>query len=521
MRLLASLVAATSLAAGPVDDQANLALQRVTAPGYIRTAIGVTRTGASIPALITRDDLDFQTPKRRILLVGGLDGSQVSVNAALQALQEHRSNTVVLSAVPIANPEGYAHGNRLNGVGGDPSMGYPPQGEHYGSPANPEAQYLWRWIHMHAPDVVVVIGKSELDDALNQEGAIASIEVSPFGRIRFPEVTAVSPARKEMQRRVARTPLEVARQLSQVYGKELPEAVYIPGMALVARLRLGDITKDPAQLAMVEKIVEPYFSGRRDSMAKATGSHLSGHLIFGELYARTKKPRYLELVRAAADTGFDSAGNPKESMPMHSEMSDSVFMGCPIVAQAGRLTGESKYASMALRHMNFMLKLNVRPDGLHRHSPLDESAWGRGNGFPALGLALALSEASPSEMLQAFRDHMEAMLPHQDPTGAWHQVVESYRELTVTSMMAFAMQRGISRGWLSRAKFGPALDRAWYAIKSRVGADGSLVDVCTGTGKQKSLRDYYDRGAIFGPDPRGGAMAFLASAELADATRPK
>ncbi len=79
--------------------------------------------------------------------------------------------------------------------------------------------------------------------------------------------------------------------------------------------------------------------------------------------------------------------------------------------------------------MRFMLKLNVRADGLHRHSPLDESAWGRGNGFPALGLALALEDMPTThkdrgEMLAAFRAHMQALLPHQDPTGAWHQVVD-------------------------------------------------------------------------------------------------
>ena len=50
---------------------------------------------------------------------------------------------------------------------------------------------------------------------------------------------------------------------------------------------------------------------------------------------------------------------------------------------------------------------------------------------------------------------------------------------------------------------------------ARVSPDGSLVDVCTGTGKQKSLRDYYDRTAILGPDPRGGAMALLIATEVA------
>ena len=42
-----------------------------------------------------------------------------------------------------------------------------------------------------------------------------------------------------------------------------------------------------------------------------------------------------------------------------------------------------------------------------------------------------------------------------------------------------------------------------------------LVDVCTGTGKQKNLRAYYDRMAILGKDARGGAMALLVSTEMA------
>jgi len=59
------------------------------------------------------------------------------------------------------------------------------------------------------------------------------------------------------------------------------------------------------------------------------------------------------------------------------------------------------------------------------------------------------------------------------------------------------------------------IDRAWTAIKSRIAADGRLVDVCTGTGKQKSLADYYQRPAILGRDARGGAMALLVATELA------
>jgi len=169
----------------------------------------------------------------------------------------------------------------------------------------------------------------------------------------------------------------------------------------------------------------------------------------------------------------------------------------------------------------------MRRDGLYRHSPLDEAAWGRGNGFPALGLALSLDNlpvdhAGRAEMLRAFQAHMEALARHQDPTGAWHQVIDvpgSYRELTATCMIAYAALRGVRAGWLDRARFQPLVDSAWHAIRTRVASDGRLVDVCAGTGKQKDLQDYLDRPAILGPDPRGGAMALLIAVEMARGNR--
>jgi hypothetical protein len=51
-------------------------------------------------------------------------------------------------------------------------------------------------------------------------------------------------------------------------------------------------------------------------------------------------------------------------------------------------------------------------------------------------------------------------------------------------------------------------------VNVRVASDGTLFDVCTGTGKQKSERDYYERPAIWGKDDRGGAMALLFATEM-------
>jgi unsaturated rhamnogalacturonyl hydrolase len=546
--------------------------------GVFRSALGVTRQGTRIPYLFTTADLDYNTRRTRVLLVGGLDGSDASVDSVLEAFDWFHTSpaarrfrtSFALSAVPVANPDGWLKGGPANGSGGDPTRGYPPQGDAYNSATDPEAAYLWRWIGMQAADLVVEVRKGKDygfalpdDEGLRELARLLTpgrtlppsdelvpqlVRAAPSGTGTVPAVrvelskktsfldallsalrqakfTGPSPARREIQRRLARTPLETARQLADHYGHELEDAVYIPAMAVIGRLRLADLTGDATVLQDVERIVEPYASGTKPALPpQVSGSHLSGHLLFGELARRTARSRYLELARAAADLGFDQQGRPLESMPFHSEMSDAVFMGCPILALLGRLTGEARYFEQCIRHLRFMLGLDLRRDGLWRHSPLDPAAWGRGNGFPALGLALSLSEIpgdnpGRAEMLRIFRSHLNALLAHQDPTGAWHQVIdasESYRELTATCMIGLAMLRGIRLGWLERARFEPAVERAWHAVQTRVAPDGTLVDVCTGTGKQRSLRDYLDRPAILGRDPRGGAMALLFAVEMAE-----
>lgn len=550
--------------------------------GLRRSAIGVTRQGTPIPCFVAPLDVDVTTEKHRVLLVGGLDGQRASSDAVLSAVRwfyesaEARElrQTWLLSAVPMVNVDGLANSpGTKNGAGGDPSRGYPPQADAYHSPTDPEAAYLWRWIGMHAPDIVVQVdaGKAlawhvpeatnrllslrqplaavdslpDPDDALiSQLPRVAACETGTIPALRVTVSAAApqqflvtlfaaaekaglrpSPARLEIRRRVALGALDVARALSLSYGHELEQVQYIPAMALVARLGLGALTGDPEHRADVERIVAPYVRGEKPTQPDS-GSGLSGHLIFSELARLSQgetRERYLHLARQAADLGFDSQGQPLEVMPFHLEMSDSVFMGGPILAAVGQLSGDAKYFDACVQHCRFMRQLLVRNDGLYRHSPLDETAWGRGNGFPALGLALCLSDfpegqSGRAELLTAFQTHMRTLATFQDYTGCWHQVIdrqESYRELTATCMITFAWMRGVERGWLERAEFEPLIDRAWNAIRSRIGPGGRLVDVCTGTGKQTDLRAYYDRTAILGPDPRGGAMALLVAVERA------
>jgi unsaturated rhamnogalacturonyl hydrolase len=332
------------------------------------------------------------------------------------------------------------------------------------------------------------------------------------------QVYAQDPARAD------RSPRELAEQLAKVYGHKLDQVAYIPALPLVAKLRLSELTGGASHRDEVARIVAPFLSGERSPIPKS-GSEQAGHLIFAELAARAdgkERERWIALGRAAADQIFDEQGQPRELMPHHNEMSDAVFMAGPILAATGKLTGERKYFDAAATHFAAMRKLCLRQDGIYRHSPLCEAAWGRGNGFPALGLAWALSQwpndhpAKP-ELVRELQKHLAALKPYQDPqTGCWHQVIDhpdSYDEYSCTSMIGWAVERGIARGWLSKDDFQPTADRAWDAIKERTSADGSLVNVCAGTGKQKTLQDYFDRPAINGRDDRGGAMGLMFAVE--------
>jgi unsaturated rhamnogalacturonyl hydrolase len=479
-----------------------------------RLYVGLSASGQRIQADLV-EGASAKSPT--VLLIGGLEGPDIegkeeSTRVVAQEVRslEARTPGFRLLAVPLANPD-------------RSKLSFPPTGVAYRD--NPEANALWRWMAIQAPDLVLIAGADAgLADAL-EENSVAQVGKIPVRRVQAkPGILnslkgpiPISDAHKEIDRRRSRLPQQLAEELANFYGRDFDQVTYIPGIALIARMRMG-------QLADAEKLAAPYISGVKDPLgARPNSLTLAGHLAFAELAQRTGNPRYSELVRKAADLGFDENGAMKEAMPFHDEMSDSVFMGTAILGKAGKLTGDRKYFDMAARHLAFMEKLDLRPDGLYRHSPLTDAAWGRGNAFPALGLALTLTDFPKDNpeygrILLAYRQLMAALAKHQDRDGMWHEVIDepaSYAETSATSMIAFSMLRGIRRGWLDRASYQPRVDRAWKSVLTRIGPEGVLMDVCESTNKQKTLEDYLHRAASFAKDARGGAMALLLATEMA------
>jgi unsaturated rhamnogalacturonyl hydrolase len=491
---------------------AGLPVQAARQAAAERWTIGLTASDTGIEALGVAGP-SASAPV--VLLIGGLDGRDASSEivareaAAFEAMAPDRRGFRLI-AVPVANPD-------------RGPLQFPPPGVAYRDHA--ESHVLWRWIGIQAPDLVVVAGESgaDLADALS-EHVVAFVGRIPARALparaglleSLPPAIASSEARLEIERRRARSPRTVAEELAAIYGRDFNQPAYIPAMALIARLRLG-------HTADVLRLAEPYMAGSRDSFATPSQSALAAHLLFYEIARRTGDARAAALVLRAASSGFTGDGALREFMPLNGGWSDSLFMDVPILAKAGALSGDPRYFAMAARHLAYMQAIVARPDGLYRHQASADAAWGRGNGFAALGLALTLTEFPEDHpdqpaLLSAFRTHMQALVRHQDEHGMFRQVIDypgAYPEYSGTAMIATAMLRGIRTGWLDAPMYRPVVDRAWQAIVVRTASDGRLFDVAESTGTRGlTSSDYLRRAAILDRDPRGGAFAMLFATEV-------
>jgi unsaturated rhamnogalacturonyl hydrolase len=477
-----------------------------------RWTIGLTASGAPLEGLAVSGAL---ASSPTVLLVGGLQGKDQTTDVVTREVAAFEARAQAqrpfrLLAIPIANPDAQP-------------LQFPPTGAAYRE--NIESHVLWRWIGTHAPDLALIVGPdSGLAEALSQNivadiGRVPARRVESTPKILYMLRTPQPPseARRELERRLARSPRELAEQLARTYGRDFNQPNYIAAMALISRLRLGE-------QADVSSLLAPYLTGASNSFARPSQSSLAAHLLFFEFARRTGDERAKQLLIRAASSAFTDAGELREFMPLHGGWSDSLFMDVPILAKAGALSGDRRFFDMAARHVAFMQQIVLRADGLYRHQASAEAAWGRGNAFSALGMALTLSDVPADHpahprLLASFRQHMTMLSRFQDENGMWRNVIDrpgAYPEYSATAMIAAAMARGIRNGWLDRGAYQPLVDNAWRAILQRTSADGRLVDVCESTGTRGLTdNDYLRRTAILGRDDRGGGMAMFFATEIA------
>ena len=572
LALVVCLSLAGPAAAGAQSPDGPLAAALATAArgpeGHHLGPIGLTATGRRIAAIEPAAPALATQP--RVVIVGGLDGSADGARAVLDVVAwrlaadppVRQRRNFQLAAVPCVfadrcDADGPAPAAGA-ATGGEPAT-FPPDKGYFDAVEQRETRYLWRWITMLGPDLVIEVraGRSlewrtnalgapkqpeapavaadSLAGALGAASAaglagVAALQVSgPRADVvealrEFLQVKVLatpSPMRRALALRESRAPLGIARLLAARYPAS-PIMSYIPALSWSGALRLSQLTGERQYRDRVVAQMTPFLTGEKPAIAEPfLLTSLAGHQAFFDLAEFESNAQADALGRKAAD--FILAQTPEEIVRFATSWTDDMFMATSVLARAGKRTGDARYADAVARLLTTYATTLQRADRIFVHAESGPHAWGRGNGFAAFGLMEALTHLPESwparpQVLDAFRRLMDGMRRQQAPDGSWHQVVDepgTYREFTVTAMTVAAMTRGMRLGWIDQS-FDAVIDRGWRAVASRITETGELVDVCSGTGAgRNATREYYlHRPAITGADDRGGAMALTAALEI-------
>jgi hypothetical protein len=176
--------------------------------------VGLTQKGLRIEASVIPGP-NASAPT--VLLVGGLAGNDESTRTVTREIETfdatpQNQRPFRLIAIPLANPDGVR-------------MQFPPNGVAYRE--NSESHAVWRWIGIHAPDLVLVAGDQDfgLTAAIAQNSAA---QVAPIPARRVDANSGIlssvaknippSDAHREIDRRRSRSPEQLADELAQIYG---------------------------------------------------------------------------------------------------------------------------------------------------------------------------------------------------------------------------------------------------------------------------------------------------------------
>lgn len=320
-------------------------------------------------------------------------------------------------------------------------------------------------------------------------------------------------------------PFETARRLAKVYGYKLEvPVVYTQGVALSGRLRLHELeTIGTGPAREIESIVAPRLAEGIAMFGKNGGTaNYAGICWADELFSATGKTEYRDLVLQIADL-FEppSDGSPVAS-PLDTDIRvEDFFFAAAVLGRAFKLSGHEQHIHTLVTFLLASAE-TLQPDGLWWHCKASPFCWGRGNAFAALGFAEALTfipadYPGRDELVATHTRHLEGLRKHQDPSGLWRQVVDrpdSYLEHSATSMIGYALARGLRKGWLD-ASWRSIVDAAWAGASDRVGPNCELEHVCVGTGPQPDLAAYLERPYSDGRDDRGGSMVLWFAVEMA------
>jgi rhamnogalacturonyl hydrolase YesR len=212
---------------------------------------------------------------------------------------------------------------------------------------------------------------------------------------------------------------------------------------------------------------------------------------------------------------------------------DDMYMGIPVLAHMGALTGERRYFDDATKQVKQFSQRMFNPQtGLYMHGWIQgmedhpEFRWGRANGWAALSMSDLLDvlpENHPDRpfVLNQLRAHLKGLLNYQSGSGFWHQLLDrndSYEETSATAIFTYVIAHAANKGWIDAKAYGPAAILGWHALSTKINDKGQVEDVVVGTGMGFDPAYYYHRQKSV-MAAHGYGPAILAAAEIIELSR--
>ena len=532
---------------------------------------GITKNGYQIPVILHKGAYDFSGDCTRILVVGGVNGTDGDVQLifdVIKTITSHSNgfNGLSISYIPCLNYDAYIGNLQDSETQMKLTHGFSPAGNYFFDSEIPESRYIWRWVSYQAPDLVIELslGESiriELNDAapafiadmntvstVSDDSLIGALgqkyesspESIPGVRITGVSEQVVSKTVELLhkaidskgtdqslsslgaaiiRKRRDRTAQAVSEALAAQFGYKLDSPInYIQGVGVSGRIRLAEYTNQDVPDDIFQ-LVDPYVDNPSTSFGDVPGSaSLAGAVWADDLFRVTKDPRYKNYLLDLANR-FDSSGANPPAPADPKWRTEDMFMLGSMMGRSYALTQDRQYLDLLT---NFLVEMGTQQiSGLYWHDRETPFYWGRGNGFAVLGLAETLTylpQPHPlyADILLMYQKLLNGLLKYQDLSGCYHQVITlpgSYQELTSTCMIGYGVARGVKLGLLDQSYL-PTLASLWNGAKARVTETGDVVDGCTGTGALETEHDYIVREALSGYDDRTGSLALWFAVEM-------
>lgn len=225
-----------------------------------------------------------------------------------------------------------------------------------------------------------------------------------------------------------------------------------------------------------------------------------------ELYQLEQKPERITAIRETADRMI--ASDKIDDW----WWIDALQMGMPVFAKLGAVTGESKYWDR-LFEMYLYCRNKWGGNGLfnpkdgvwwrdadfvppYREPNGEDCYWSRGNGWVIAAMVRVLEQNPPEkkhrkEYLTMLKTMSKALLKVQREDGFWNVSLHDPGnfggpETSGTAFFVYGMAWGINQGYLNKARYMPAVVKAWEAMCKTALHPNGFLGYVQGTGKEPS-----------------------------------